>query len=275
MSRLKARPCSRIPSFAVACDGLGVTFNLRELSLIPKRVTRMIILQTPRAQGMVGGGLWTVNDKRNLLRPEAAESLFVLWRVTHDEAYRDEAWHMFRAFEAYARIADGALGTTGNATVEEPAAQPADVAAAPDNAAPRQRRRIAAARRSALFRRASLALPIRARELNREMQSVADSSVASMRSAALRGLLARPGALADAAGGDFLRGRASAQAQRDLAKARGYASLRTVAGGGVPAPHEDHMESFFVSETLKYLLLIFSSDKVGFWTCHLCGWKKR
>ncbi len=30
----------------------------------------------------------------SLLRPEAVEALFWLWRATHDETYRDWAWQV-------------------------------------------------------------------------------------------------------------------------------------------------------------------------------------
>ncbi|KAL8349114.1 hypothetical protein RB598_004801 [Gaeumannomyces tritici] len=42
-------------------------------------------------------GYTTAKDPRYILRPEAIESVFVLWRVTGDEWYRDAAWDMFRA----------------------------------------------------------------------------------------------------------------------------------------------------------------------------------
>ena len=34
------------------------------------------------------------NEKMYLLRPETAESYFVLWRVTHDQKYREWGWEM-------------------------------------------------------------------------------------------------------------------------------------------------------------------------------------
>lgn len=36
-----------------------------------------------------------VRDARYLLRPEAVESIFILWRVTGDEEFREVAWQMF------------------------------------------------------------------------------------------------------------------------------------------------------------------------------------
>lgn len=41
----------------------------------------------------------------------------------------------------------------------------------------------------------------------------------------------------------------------------GYSSLDSVLS--VPAPRRDSTDSFFMAETLKYILLLFSSDEVG------------
>jgi mannosyl-oligosaccharide alpha-1,2-mannosidase len=43
----------------------------------------------------------------NFLRPEAAETLFYLWRATGNEVYRDWGWQMFRGWERYARMGQG------------------------------------------------------------------------------------------------------------------------------------------------------------------------
>jgi len=52
-------------------------------------------------------------DAFSLLRPETAESLFYLWRVTKDERWREAGWRMFLAFERHARVPSG-----GYASVE-------------------------------------------------------------------------------------------------------------------------------------------------------------
>ncbi len=41
--------------------------------------------------------------RHNLLRPEALEAMFVLWRVTQKPRYRDWAWAMFQAFERHCK----------------------------------------------------------------------------------------------------------------------------------------------------------------------------
>jgi len=43
----------------------------------------------------------------NLLRPEAIESIFYLWRFTKDPMYREWGWKMFLAFEKHCRVASG------------------------------------------------------------------------------------------------------------------------------------------------------------------------
>jgi len=43
------------------------------------------------------------NDAFSLLRPETVESLFVLWRVTHNEKYRKWSWDIYSGLERSAR----------------------------------------------------------------------------------------------------------------------------------------------------------------------------
>ncbi|PSN73239.1 seven-hairpin glycosidase [Corynespora cassiicola Philippines] len=42
-------------------------------------------------------GFTTAKDPRYILRPEAIESVFILWRITGKEQYREAAWDMFTA----------------------------------------------------------------------------------------------------------------------------------------------------------------------------------
>ena len=56
-------------------------------------------------------GFTTAKDPRYLLRPEAIESLFVLYRVTGEEQYVDMAWDMFRA------VREGTATEIANAAV--------------------------------------------------------------------------------------------------------------------------------------------------------------
>lgn len=55
-----------------------------------------------------GGDFTTsVGAAHSLLRPETVESLFVLWRVTKNQRYRDWAWQVFSALHKHARVASG------------------------------------------------------------------------------------------------------------------------------------------------------------------------
>lgn len=62
-------------------------------------------------------GFSTVHVTSYLLRPEAIESVFYLWRVTGDEVWRDTAWEMFQAIlkitdtgSAYSAVRDVTRG---------------------------------------------------------------------------------------------------------------------------------------------------------------------
>ena len=42
-----------------------------------------------------------------LQRPEAIESMFYMWRLTHDQKYRDWAWEIAQSIERYTKISTG------------------------------------------------------------------------------------------------------------------------------------------------------------------------
>ncbi|KAG8825522.1 mannosyl-oligosaccharide alpha-1,2-mannosidase [Serendipita sp. 401] len=46
-------------------------------------------------------------DARYILRPETVESLFLAWRQTGDQKYRDQGWKIFEAIEKYTKVEDG------------------------------------------------------------------------------------------------------------------------------------------------------------------------
>ena len=46
-------------------------------------------------------GFIAVNDARYLLRPEAIESVFIMWRLTGDSYWRGVGWEMFRNIRQY------------------------------------------------------------------------------------------------------------------------------------------------------------------------------
>lgn len=56
-------------------------------------------------------GFASIDDARYILRPEALESVFYLYRITGDTKWQDYAWEMFTAIEKYTRteLANAAL----------------------------------------------------------------------------------------------------------------------------------------------------------------------
>lgn len=55
---------------------------------------------------------FTPVDRSFKLRPETVESYFYLWRITHDQKYRDWAWDVVEAIEKYCRVPSGYTGIT-------------------------------------------------------------------------------------------------------------------------------------------------------------------
>jgi mannosyl-oligosaccharide alpha-1,2-mannosidase len=73
-----------------------------------------VIMQNSLPPGMV-----QIPDSRYNLRPEAIESVFVLYRVTGDKTLQDRAWRMFRAIENATKT-DIAYASLNDVTEEKP-----------------------------------------------------------------------------------------------------------------------------------------------------------
>jgi mannosyl-oligosaccharide alpha-1,2-mannosidase len=61
-----------------------------------ERAGEAVVVQTP-----------LVSEPSYQLRPEHAESLFVLFRTTGDGRYRDQAWELMQAIEAHCKVPGG------------------------------------------------------------------------------------------------------------------------------------------------------------------------
>jgi mannosyl-oligosaccharide alpha-1,2-mannosidase len=48
-------------------------------------------------------GFANVIDSRYYLRPEAIESVFIMYRITGDKTWQDKAWRMFQAIDSHAK----------------------------------------------------------------------------------------------------------------------------------------------------------------------------
>jgi hypothetical protein len=49
-----------------------------------------------------------------MLRPETVESLFLAYRLTGDQLYRDHGWRIFQAIERHCRVEGGGYATIIN-----------------------------------------------------------------------------------------------------------------------------------------------------------------
>ncbi|KPI42711.1 Mannosyl-oligosaccharide 1,2-alpha-mannosidase MNS2 [Cyphellophora attinorum] len=58
--------------------------------------------ESARAQNLPEG-FTQIDDPKYRLRPEAIESMFVMYRITGDVSYRDKAWEMFQAIDSVTR----------------------------------------------------------------------------------------------------------------------------------------------------------------------------
>ena len=56
----------------------------------------------------------------NILRPETVESLFVLYRVTGDQVYRDWGWEILQAFRRHSRVDSGGFATLKSVNSQNP-----------------------------------------------------------------------------------------------------------------------------------------------------------
>ncbi|KAF8808192.1 glycoside hydrolase family 47 protein [Phlegmacium glaucopus] len=61
-------------------------------------------------------------DARYMLRPETVESLFIAYRLTGDQLYRDHGWRIFQAIEKHCRVESGGYASIINVD-ESPARQ--------------------------------------------------------------------------------------------------------------------------------------------------------
>ena len=62
----------------------------------------------------VGNDALNYPDRAYLLRPETVESIFYMWRYTHDEKYREWGWNVVQALESKCKDDAGYHGLENN-----------------------------------------------------------------------------------------------------------------------------------------------------------------
>lgn len=176
----------------------------------------------------------------SLLRPETAESLLVLWRVTHDPQYREWGWRIFQALQMQAKVVWGGFTSVKDVRKTTPAG------------------------------RALAWLAWDVPSLVQAMQRGA-SAGRHVAPALPRGVTMPPSVLEDIVGltGQPVFNAPEEQGQEQASSVPLAPGLRVPesAPATMYATQErrnlrDSMESFFLAETLKYLYLLFSDDDV-------------
>lgn len=103
-----AVPCPSASSSACAWNEASWKDAIAELNPRPKLPNA--VSQPPPATAAdlrLAPGISSIPSRSYSLRPEALESLFILYRITGDETWRDAAWDMFVAIESHTRAPYG------------------------------------------------------------------------------------------------------------------------------------------------------------------------
>lgn len=106
--------------FALAANTSIHKHNVDKYMKLAKEITRTChesYVQTPAGLGpetfhLGYGPKITSTNRYYLLRPETVESYFYLWRVTHDQKYREWGWETVQALEKHCRTPTGYCGVT-------------------------------------------------------------------------------------------------------------------------------------------------------------------
>lgn len=219
----------------------------------------------------VGGGEFYIKrlDAHSLLRPETVESLFVLWKVTGDPLYREQAWAIFRAFERWTRVEglEQCMGADLQAAANSIVYNVTLAATTRAAAAIAEGLGAADALEAAATAAEDAVTKLNVRKVH-EAQTAISMSLAAAEAAAGATVQALAAAQHSEASSDahiraVTAAAAAAVQQRVIgagcspsSRGGGYTSLESVLE--VPPRRRDKMESFWLSETLKYLYLIFT-----------------
>lgn len=93
----------------------GLSPEIAHFNLYPQKAQKDVLVKVGgRAAGRAGRGRAGTRgsrglcpqpaDRHNLLRPETAESLFYLHRLTGEHKYQDWGWELLQSFNAYTRV---------------------------------------------------------------------------------------------------------------------------------------------------------------------------
>ncbi|KAF8477566.1 glycoside hydrolase [Kalaharituber pfeilii] len=81
-------------------------YNVTKTGLAPE-IAYFNIKEGEGASGSQDDIIIKPRDAHNLQRPETVESLFIMWRLTKEEIYREWGWNIFKSFMEHSAVADG------------------------------------------------------------------------------------------------------------------------------------------------------------------------
>jgi mannosyl-oligosaccharide alpha-1,2-mannosidase len=105
-------PC---PDLEVQCSWNNTEWHRQQRQLVDETPCDSLFCEPPQ----VPEGFHFVYDKRYLLRPEAIESIFIMYRLTSDEYYRDVAWKIFQSIITHTRTPYGHSALSSVITLQE------------------------------------------------------------------------------------------------------------------------------------------------------------
>lgn len=110
---LKATTLPVKNTFRVAAErSQQLAVNLTESCHMAAMATNSTLL--PNEFAITDEGEVNVVDEQSYLTQHLAESYFILWRLTHDQRYREYAWQLVEAIQQNARTESGGYGSVKN-----------------------------------------------------------------------------------------------------------------------------------------------------------------
>ncbi|MCJ1435447.1 hypothetical protein MMC27_004820 [Xylographa pallens] len=130
VSKVSSKPNNDLLSTTAATEdgkNLGAqakNVEAEETSTVPSPVYDLYPAHEDYVQNRINseripGGIIEFSSKKYILRPEAIESVFIMYRVTGDEIWREKGWRMFNAVQNYTRVEFG-YSAIGDVTSDSP-----------------------------------------------------------------------------------------------------------------------------------------------------------
>ena len=113
-------PVENEPDFGGAADSSLEHFqDSSPASSLPPPPSQEESVRSRIQEGRLPPGFVKINDAKYILRPEAIESVFIMYRITGDSYWREQGWKMFKAIQAATHTEHG-NSAIANVTLDIP-----------------------------------------------------------------------------------------------------------------------------------------------------------